>query len=88
MAISYVEVPNMQNNIEAVLAVLRHIYNTIMYAELNTKSDLCEACGYDGEIQIVEENGKLVWRCPKCGCEDQNKMHVTRRTCGHCMATK
>ena len=72
----------MQNNIPAVLAVLRHIYNTIMYAELNTKSDLCEVCGYDGEIQIVEENGKLVWKCPKCGCEDQNKMHVTRRTCG------
>ena len=83
-AISYVEVPNMQNNIPAVLAILKHIYNTILYAELNTKSDLCEVCGYDGEIKIVQdESGKLVWECPKCHNRDQSKMHVTRRTCGY-----
>lgn len=83
-AISYVEVPNMQNNIPAVLALMKHIYNTIMYAELNTKSDYCQVCGYDGEIQIVEdENHKLIWRCPNCGNTDQNKMNVARRTCGY-----
>ncbi len=83
-AISYVEVPNMQNNIPAVLALLKHIYNTIMYAELNTKSDYCQKCGYDGEIQIVEdENGKLIWRCPNCGNTDQDTMNVARRTCGY-----
>lgn len=82
-AVSYVEVPNMQGNIPAVLAIIKHIYNTILYAELNTKSDQCEACGYNGEIQIVKKNGKLIWRCPQCGCTDQNKMHVARRTCGY-----
>lgn len=83
-AISYVEVPNMQNNIPAVLALIKHIYNTIMYAELNTKSDYCQKCGYDGEIQIVEdENHKLIWRCPNCGNTDQNTMNVARRTCGY-----
>ena len=83
-AVSYVEVPNLQNNIEAVLAILKHLYNTMLYAELNTKSDLCEECGYDGEIKIVkDETGKLVWECPKCGNRDQNKMHVARRTCGY-----
>ena len=83
-AISYVEVPNMQNNIPAVLAVIKYIYDNIMYAELNTKSDYCQCCGYDGEIQIVEnEDGKLIWRCPKCGNEDQNKLNVARRTCGY-----
>ena len=83
-AISYVEVPNMQNNIPAVLAVMQHIYKHIMYAELNTKSDYCECCGYDGEIKIVEdEAGKLVWECPNCGNRDQNKMSVARRTCGY-----
>ena len=73
----------MQGNIPAVLAIIKHIYNTILYAELNTKLDLCEVCGYNGEIQIVNKNGKLIWRCPQCGCTDQNKMHVTRRTCGY-----
>ena len=83
-AISYVETPNMENNIDAVLAIMKHIYNTILYAELNSKSDKCEECGYDGEIQIVEdENKKLIWRCPQCGCTDQTKMHVARRTCGY-----
>lgn len=83
-AISYVEVPNLQNNIPAVLAILKHIYNTIVYAELNTKSDLCEVCGYDGEIQIKQDDsGRLIWECPKCGNRDQSKMHVTRRTCGY-----
>ena len=83
-AISYVEVPNMQNNIEAVLAVMQHIYDHIMYAELNTKSDYCQECGYDGEIRIVEDQShKLVWECPKCGNRDQNKMNVARRTCGY-----
>jgi len=83
-AVSYVEVPNLQNNIPAVLAIMRHIYENIMYAELNTKSDYCEVCGYDGEIRIVEdENHKLVWECPKCGNRDQTKMSVARRTCGY-----
>ena len=83
-AISYVEVPNMQNNIEAVLAVMQHIYDHIMYAELNTKSDYCQVCGYDGEIQIIEdEHKKLIWECPHCGNRDQNKMNVARRTCGY-----
>lgn len=82
-AISYVEVPNMQHNIPAVLEVMKFIYDNIMYAELNTKSDYCQVCGYDGEIQIVKEDGKLVWRCPNCGNEDQNKMNVARRTCGY-----
>lgn len=82
-AISYVEVPNMQDNIPAVLSVINFIYDNIMYAELNTKSDYCEQCGYDGEIQIVEDkNKKLIWRCPNCGNTDQNKMSVARRTCG------
>ncbi len=83
-AVSYVEVPNMQNNIDAVLAVMRHIYDNIMYAELNTKSDFCQVCGYDGEIQIVsDEHGKLVWKCPNCGNTDEAKMNVARRTCGY-----
>ena len=82
-AISYVEVPNMQNNIEAVLQVIRFIYDNIMYAELNTKSDYCQVCGYDGEISIVQEDGKLVWECPKCHNRDQNKLNVARRTCGY-----
>lgn len=83
-AISYVEVPNMQDNIEAVLAVMKFIYDHIMYAELNTKSDYCQVCGYDGEIQIVtDEEGKLIWKCPKCGNTDQSKMNVARRTCGY-----
>lgn len=82
-AISYVEVPNMQDNIEAVLSVMQFIYEHIMYAELNTKSDFCQECGYDGEIQIVEEDGKLVWECPHCGNHDQTKMNVARRTCGY-----
>ena len=81
-AISYVEVPDMQNNIPAVLEVMKFIYNNIIYAELNTKSDYCQVCGWDGEIQIVEENGKLIWKCPKCGNTDQDKMNVARRTCG------
>lgn len=83
-AISYVEVPNMQNNILAVLDIIKFIYDNIMYAELNTKSDYCQVCGYDGEIQIVKnDDGKLIWRCPKCGCTDQTKMNVARRTCGY-----
>lgn len=82
-AISYVEVPDMQNNLEAVLQVMKFIYENIIYAELNTKSDYCQECGWDGEIQIVEENGKLVWRCPKCGNTNQDKMNVARRTCGY-----
>ena len=82
-AISYVEVPDMQNNLEAVLQVMKFIYDNIMYAELNTKSDYCQVCGWDGEIQIVEENGKLIWKCPKCGNTDQDKMNVARRTCGY-----
>ena len=82
-AISYVEVPNMQQNLEAVLQVMRFIYDNIIYAELNTKSDYCQVCGWDGEIDIVEEDGKLIWRCPKCGITDQDKMNVARRTCGY-----
>ena len=82
-AISYVEVPNMQQNLEAVLQVMKFIYDNIMYAELNTKSDYCQVCGWDGEIDIVEEGGKLIWRCPKCGNTDQDKMNVARRTCGY-----
>ena len=82
-AISYVEVPNMQQNIPAVISVMKFIYDNIMYAELNTKSDYCQVCGYDGEIKIVEDNGKLVWECPNCGNRDQNKMNVARRTCGY-----
>ena len=82
-AISYVEVPNMQHNIPAVLSVMQFIYDNIMYAELNTKSDYCQVCGYDGEIKIVEDNGKLVWECPNCGNRDQSKMNVARRTCGY-----
>lgn len=83
-AVSYVEVPNMQNNIDAVLAVMQHIYDNIMYAELNTKSDYCQDCGYDGEIQIVSDiHGKLIWQCPNCGNTEQNRMNVARRTCGY-----
>ena len=82
-AISYVEVPNMQDNLEAVIKVMQFIYENIMYAELNTKSDYCQVCGYDGEIQIVQEDGKLVWECPKCHNRDQNKLNVARRTCGY-----
>ena len=79
----YVEVPNMQQNLEAVLQVMKFIYDNIIYAELNTKSDYCQVCGWDGEIDIVEEGGKLIWRCPKCGNTDQDKMNVARRTCGY-----
>ena len=82
-AISYVEVPDMQNNLEAVLQLMKFIYDNIMYAELNTKSDYCQECGWDGEIEIAEEDGKLIWRCPKCGNTDQSKMNVARRTCGY-----
>ena len=82
-AISYVEVPNMQDNIEAVLNVMKFIYDNIMYAELNTKSDYCQVCGYDGEIKVVEQDGKLIWECPNCGNKDQTKMNVARRTCGY-----
>ena len=82
-AISYVEVPDMQNNLDAVLEVMKFIYDHIIYAELNTKSDYCQVCGWDGEIQIVEDNGKLIWKCPKCGNTDQDKMNVARRTCGY-----
>ena len=82
-AISYVEVPNMQDNLEAVIRVIQYIYDNIMYAELNTKSDYCQVCGYDGEIKIVEDDGKLVWECPKCGNRDQSKLNVARRTCGY-----
>ncbi len=82
-AISYVEVPDMQQNLEAVLQVMKFIYDNIIYAELNTKSDYCQVCGWDGEISIVEEDGKLIWRCPKCGNTDQDKMNVARRTCGY-----
>ena len=82
-AISYVEVPNMQDNLEAVISVMQYIYDNIMYAELNTKSDYCQACGYDGEIRIVEDDGKLVWECPNCGNRDQSTMNVARRTCGY-----
>lgn len=82
-AISYVEVPNLQNNIPAVISVMQFIYDNIMYAELNTKSDYCSVCGFDGEIQIVDDHGKLVWECPNCGNRDESKMSVTRRTCGY-----
>ena len=82
-AISYVEVPNMQDNLQAVVRVMQYIYDNIMYAELNTKSDYCQACGYDGEIKIVEDDGKLVWECPNCGNRDQDKLNVARRTCGY-----
>lgn len=82
-AISYVEVPNMQQNLEAVLQIIRYIYDNIMYAELNTKSDYCQVCGFDGEIRIVEDDGKLVWECPNCGNRDQDTMNVARRTCGY-----
>ena len=83
-AISYVEVPNMQNNIPAVIEVMKFIYDNIMYAELNTKSDYCMTCGFDGEIQIHEDNGgKLIWKCPNCGNTDQTKLNVARRTCGY-----
>ena len=82
-AISYVEVPNMQDNLDATMDVIKFIYENIMYAELNTKSDYCQVCGYDGEIKIVEEGGKLVWECPKCGNRDQSKLNVARRTCGY-----
>ncbi len=82
-AISYVEIPNMKNNLEAVISVMEFIYDNIMYAEMNTKSDYCHCCGYDGEIQIIEEDGKLLWECPNCGNRDQNKMNVARRTCGY-----
>ena len=78
------EVPDMNGNLDAVLSVMKYIYDNIMYAELNTKSDYCQVCGFDGEIQICEnEHGKLIWRCPKCGNEDQDKMNVARRTCGY-----
>ena len=82
-AISYVEVPNMQNNIEAVMQVIKFIYDNIMYAELNTKSDYCQLCSYDGEIEVEENDGKLIWKCPNCGNTDQTKMNVARRTCGY-----
>ena len=82
-AISYVEVPNMQDNLEAVMSLLGFIYDNIMYAELNTKSDYCQECGYDGEIKIVKDKGKLLWKCPKCGNTDQSKLNVARRTCGY-----
>ena len=82
-AISYVEVPNMQNNIDAVLSVMKFIYDNIMYAELNTKSDYCQICGFDGEIEVVDVEGKLIWRCPNCGNTDQSTMNVARRTCGY-----
>lgn len=82
-AISYVEVPNLEHNLGAVLAIMKHIYENIMYAELNTKSDYCHVCGYNGQIQIVEENKNLIWKCPNCGNTDQDKMNVARRTCGY-----
>lgn len=82
-AISYVEVPNMTNNIPAVIAIMQHIYNTILYAELNTKSDYCENCGFDGEIKVLKDGSTYVWECPKCGCRDQHLLHVARRTCGY-----
>jgi ribonucleoside-triphosphate reductase len=82
-AISYVEVPDMQDNLEAVIKVLQFIYDNIMYAELNTKSDFCQECGYDGQIQIVEDDGKLIWECPKCKNRNQDTLNVARRTCGY-----
>lgn len=83
MAISYVESSDMQNNIEAVIKIMQHIYNTILYAEINSKLDHCNECDYDGEIQIVEKDGKLIWQCPNCGCTDPDRMHIARRTCGY-----
>lgn len=84
MAISYIETPNLQDNIEVVIKVMQFIYNNIVYAELNTKSDYCSVCGYDGEIMVEkDEYGKYIWKCPKCGNTDQNKMSVARRTCGY-----
>ena len=82
-AISYIEVPNLTGNIQAVVRLIQYMYDHIMYAEINTKSDYCQKCGYDGEIQIVEEDGKLVWECPKCSNRDQKTMNVARRTCGY-----
>lgn len=82
-AVSYVEIPDMKQNLDAVITILQHIYNTILYAELNTKSDFCENCGFDGEIQIVKKDGKYIWKCPNCDCEDEHKLHVARRTCGY-----
>ena len=82
-AVSYVEVPNLSNNPDAAMAIVQYIYDNIMYAEMNTKSDYCHVCGFDGEIRIVEENGKLIWECPNCGNRDQSKMNVARRTCGY-----
>lgn len=82
-AISYIEVPNMQQNLDAVLEVMKFIYDNIIYAELNTKSDYCQVCGYEGEIEIIEEDGKLIWECPSCHNRDQDKMNVARRTCGY-----
>lgn len=82
-AISYIETSNLQNNTEAVLSVMQFIYDNIMYAELNTKSDYCQVCGYDGEIDVIEnENGKLIWKCPNCGNTDESKLNICRRTCG------
>lgn len=83
MAISYVECADMTHNIPAVLDIIKHIYENIMYAELNTKSDYCQVCGYDQEIKTIDEDGKLIWECPNCGNRDQNKMNVARRTCGY-----
>lgn len=83
MAISYVEVPNMSKNIDAVLTVMRYIYDTILYAELNTKFDYCHECGFDGEIQIVKDGEKRVWECPQCGNRDEDKMNICRRVCGY-----
>ena len=82
-AISYIEVPNMNHNIPAVISVIQYIYENIMYAELNTRSDYCQVCGFEGEVQIVRDNGKLVWECPICKNRDQNKLNVARRTCGY-----
>ena len=82
-AISYIETADMTKNTKAILEVIKFIYETIMYAEFNTKSDYCQVCGYDGEIKIVDENNKLIWECPNCGNRDQNKMNVARRTCGY-----
>ena len=82
-ALSYLEVPNMNHNIPAVISVIQYIYENIMYAELNTRSDYCQVCGFEGEVQIVRDNGKLVWECPICKNRDQNKLNVARRTCGY-----
>lgn len=83
MAISYIECGDLTHNIPAVLSVMRHIYDTMVYAELNIKSDYCQVCGYDGEIKIIDKDGKLEWQCPNCGNTDQSKMNVARRTCGY-----